>query len=145
MSSPGTAGRAWQSRQKLKRAAGSPQDTRAVWERGIETTHVPPIWKGHTVDTSPHVRGPASVRLSLALRWPCVHHAACAQMKTQQTKCFKASVHIWSQAAGSRWRRWNQLCGACDEWTFPLLCFRPLIEFKVILVVYHKWIYSCFW
>lgn len=43
-------------------------DKERAWRKN---THVPQIWKGLTVDTSPHVRGPASVRLSLPPHHSC--------------------------------------------------------------------------
>ncbi len=48
----------------------------------MKNTHVLHIWKGHTVDTSPHVRGPASVSLSLPPHCSCPPHSTHMETKT---------------------------------------------------------------
>lgn len=66
---------------------------RCGWgESGMKSTHVLRNWKGHTVDTAPHARGPASIASS-----PAAQHAHKDRRK-KNSKCFNVSVHIWSHA-----------------------------------------------
>lgn len=70
-------------------------------ERGKWKTHISCRFKkGHTVDTSPPVRGPASVSLSLP-----PHHLSTTQhtQRQKQNKDKNFPMHIWSQIAGD-WR-----------------------------------------
>lgn len=95
-----------QYRQKANHAAGRSRQGGSQ----MKNTHVLQIWKGHTVDTSPHVRGPASVRLSLAPCCSCPLHSTHTKTKTLYLNVLTLQ-YIFDHGQQATEELWNWLYG----------------------------------